>query len=122
MQTSQMQQALLGDWKADKPEALDRLVQGLYQSELLPRARNLMINERFSHLIEPEDLVNRAWERARRQKERSFEDLSAFFGWWYNQMNLSLIDLVREQTAARRGGQTTGSEVSIQQCETWLSE
>ena len=110
---------LLTRWNQGEDRALDRLLDTCYRSHLLPKARQLLQDDRQGIHLEASDLIHQAWFKLADLEKRDFPNLPAFLGFVEQQMKRGLIDFVRKEEAAKRGGKGK-KQIAIQKCEEWL--
>ena len=94
---------LLNAWRAGDPDALERLTPMVYQ-ELRRLAHGYMRGERANHMLQTTALVHEAYLRLV-DLELGFQDRVHFFAVAARLMRRVLVDLARERSAAKRGGE-----------------
>ena len=100
-------EALLAAWCGGDAAALDALLEASYRTHFLPRAKSKLGRSGCRSLVQPSDLIHRAYLRLRRMAKPDFVNCDIFFAFVGEQMKLSLIDLNRGENAQKRGGGTT---------------
>jgi RNA polymerase sigma factor (TIGR02999 family) len=95
---------LLAKWSAGDPQALDELVPLVY-NELRQLARSFLRRQAHSVIIQPTALVHEAYLRLAGKQQLSFKNRAQFFGLAAKLIHDLLIDHVRQQRAAKRGGE-----------------
>ena len=95
---------ILGDVRAGKPDAVNRLVRLVYD-ELRRVAGGLMKQERAEHTLQPTALLNEAFARLLDGDLASVaKDRRLFFGAAVRAMRQVLVDYARRRDADKRGG------------------
>lgn len=94
---------LLAQWSEGDPCALDELVPLVY-SELRQLAKNYLRRQAHSVVIQPTALVHEAYLRLAGKQQLNFKNRAQFFGLAAKLIHDLLIDYVRQQGAAKRGG------------------
>jgi RNA polymerase sigma-70 factor (ECF subfamily) len=95
--------AMLQDWNNGSPEALDTLVQLVYQ-ELHVQAHRYLQRERQNHTLQTTALINEAFLKLVGQKNVAWENRAHFFGLAANLMRRILVDYARTKQRIKRGG------------------
>jgi RNA polymerase sigma factor (TIGR02999 family) len=95
---------LLAKWSDGDPGALDELVPLVY-NELRQLARSYLRRQAHSITIQPTALVHEAYLRLAGKQQLSFKNRAQFFGLAAKLIHDLLIDHVRQQRAAKRGGE-----------------
>ncbi len=94
---------LLHQWRSGDNEALERLMEVVYD-DLHARAAAYIARERPGHILQPTSLVNEAFLRLVGQRDLPWPNRAFFFGVAARIMRSVLIDHARKQKAAKRGG------------------
>ena len=97
---------LLQAWGAGNREALDELMPVVY-GELHRLARASLRGERPDHTLQATALVNEAYLKLVDQRRVRWQNRAHFFGTAAQLMRRILVDHVRQQRAAKRGGGAT---------------
>lgn len=95
--------ALLGEWRAGRPDALARLLPVVY-GELRSLARRHLAGERPAHTLQPTALVHELYLRLARDDAPAWESRRQFFAVAGRLMRSLLIDHARARSALKRGG------------------
>ncbi len=102
---------LLKDWGQGDKEALNQLLPLVY-NELRYLAINRLKQERPNHSLQPTALVNEVYLRLVDWKEVDWKNRAQFFAVAAQLMRNILVDYVRNQLAAKRGGERTKLYIS----------
>jgi len=94
---------LLVAWRDGDRAALDQLMP-LVHAELRRVAQNRLRGERANHTLQPTALVNEAYIRLVDLTRVQWQNRAPFFAVAARLMRRVLVDVAREQHAARRGG------------------
>lgn len=108
--------ALLKEWQAGKPDALDRLFDVVYP-QLRHIAGALFRNERPENILQPTVAVNELFLKLVRQRSLRFEDREHFYRLAARLMRRILIDHARGQRRQKRDG---GIPVPLDENLTWI--
>jgi RNA polymerase sigma factor (TIGR02999 family) len=103
MSSSHSVTQLLEQWNGGDREALDKLMPLVYE-ELRKMARRYMSRQTPGHTLQTTALINEAYLRLVKQKEKHFENRAHFFGVAAQAMRHILVDYARERQTAKRGG------------------
>jgi RNA polymerase sigma factor (TIGR02999 family) len=95
---------LLAKWSEGDEYALDELVPLVYD-ELRQLARSHLRRQAHSVCIQPTALVHEAYLRLAGKQQVSFKSRAQFFGLAAKLIHDLLIDYLRQQHAAKRGGE-----------------
>ena len=90
----------LAQWNQGNDEALGPIFE-LAKDDLLRRAKQQV--QSTSIMIEPRVLFGEAYQRIRGFKKRGFDDIDVFLNFLEKQMKLARIDILRRETAQKRG-------------------
>lgn len=93
--------ALLGDWCAGKPQALNQLVPLIY-AELRRIATRQLRDERVGHTLQPTALVHEVYLRLIDQRHVNWQNRAHFFGVAAQVMRRILVDHARRHGAGKR--------------------
>jgi RNA polymerase sigma-70 factor, ECF subfamily len=104
--------ALLRQWAAGDPLALDRLTPLIY-AELHRRAHNYMKNERPGHTLQTTALANEAWIRLVDVSSVDWKDRAHFFAIAAQMMRRILVDRARARYRDKRGGVTSRIDMDV---------
>jgi len=97
---------LLKDWGEGDQEALNQLLPLVYD-QLRYLAINRLKQERQDHTLQPTALVNEVYLRLVEWKDVDWKNRAQFFAVSAQLMRNILVDYVRNQLAAKRGGERT---------------
>ena len=95
--------ALLLEWRAGNPAAMEKLLPRVY-SELRRVARRQMGRERPDHLLQATGLVNEVYLRLVDIRRIQWQDRAHFFAVAARLMRRVLVDFARAQKNQKRGG------------------
>jgi RNA polymerase sigma factor (TIGR02999 family) len=95
--------ALLRDWEAGRPSALNDLFEVVYP-ELHRIARRYSRRERISSTLQCTAVVHEAWLRLAQSQRVSLKDRTHFFAFAARLMRTILIDYARARKSKKRGG------------------
>lgn len=109
--------ALLREWTAGKPEALDRLFEVVYP-QLRRIAGALFRGERPENLLQPTGVVNELFLKLIRQRSLRFEDREHFYSLSARIMRRVLLDHARSQGRQKRDG---GLSIPLEEGLAWIS-
>jgi RNA polymerase sigma factor (TIGR02999 family) len=98
--------ALLRDWQAGRPAALNELFEAVYP-ELHRIARRYSGRERISSTLQCTAVVHETWLRLAQSQQVSLKDRSHFFAFSARLMRAILIDYARARKSKKRGGGVT---------------
>jgi RNA polymerase sigma factor (TIGR02999 family) len=98
--------ALLRDWQAGRPAALNELFEAVYP-ELHRIARRYSGRERISSTLQCTAVVHETWLRLAQSQQVSLKDRSHFFAFSARLMRAILIDYARARKSKKRGGGET---------------
>jgi RNA polymerase sigma factor (TIGR02999 family) len=98
--------ALLRDWQAGRPAALNELFEAVYP-ELHRIARRYSGRERISSTLQCTAVVHEAWLRLAQSQQVSLKDRTHFFALSARLMRTILIDYARARKSKKRGGGET---------------
>lgn len=90
----------LAQWNRGDDEALGPIFE-LAKSDLMRRAKQQV--QSTSIMIEPGVLFGEAYRRVCGFKKRDFDDIEVFLNFLEKQMKLARIDIIRRETAKKRG-------------------
>jgi RNA polymerase sigma-70 factor, ECF subfamily len=102
--------ALLMDWQAGEPSALERLLPIVY-GELQRIAAAYLQAEHRSHTLQPTALIHEAYLRLVNQKVPNFRSRQHFYGVAAHLMRQVLVDWARNKNAQKR---SAGERVSLE--------
>lgn len=102
---------LLKSWSEGNADALSEILNSFYQSDFIPMARKTLRTEKRD--ITPGELTHLTWERLAGLREPCFESRPAFFGYVKTEMKRALLDKIRKEEAAKRGGGARHVEMSL---------
>lgn len=94
---------LLNDWKQGDKDALERLMEYVYD-DLKKRASVYMKHQRTEHSLQTTGLVHEAFIKLVDKNEIEWQDRSHFFAIASKVMRRILIDHARHRKRAKRGG------------------
>lgn len=95
--------ALLRDWQAGRPAALNELFEAVYP-ELHRIARRYSGRERISSTLQCTAVVHEAWLRLAHSQQVNLKDRTHFFAFSARLMRTILIDYARARKSKKRGG------------------
>lgn len=95
--------ALLRDWQAGRPAALNELFEAVYP-ELHRIAQRYSGRERISSTLQCTAVVHEAWLRLAQSQQVSLKDRTHFFAFSARLMRAILIDYARARNSKKRGG------------------
>ena len=98
--------ALLRDWQAGRPAALNELFEAVYP-ELHRIAQRHSGRERISSTLQCTAVVHEAWLRLAQSQRVSLKDRAHFFAFSARLMRTILIDHARARKSKKRGGGET---------------
>ena len=98
--------ALLRDWQAGRPAALNELFEAVYP-ELHRIAQRYSGRERISSTLQCTAVVHEAWLRLAQSQRVSLKDRAHFFAFSARLMRTILIDHARTRKSKKRGGGET---------------
>ncbi|MBI4850281.1 MAG: sigma-70 family RNA polymerase sigma factor [Acidobacteria bacterium] len=102
---------LLKDWGRGDQEALNQLMPLVYD-QLRYLAINRLKQERSDHTLQPTALVNEVYLRLVDWQDVDWKNRAQFFAVAAQLMRNILVDYVRNQLAAKRGGERTKLYIS----------
>lgn len=102
---------LLKDWGQGDQEALNQLMSLVYD-QLRYLAINRLKQERQDHTLQPTALVNEVYLRLVDWRDVDWKNRAQFFAVAAQLMRNILVDYVRNQLAAKRGGERTKLYIS----------
>jgi RNA polymerase sigma factor (TIGR02999 family) len=94
---------LLSEWSNGDRAALDRLTPAVYH-QLHTLARTYLLRNRGSHTLQPTAVISELYVRLIDQAAVQWNSRAHFFGIAARLMRQILVDHVRSQRAAKRGG------------------
>ena len=94
---------LLRAWTDGEPEALDQLMQLVFD-DVRALAQKALRHEAPNHTLQPTELVDEAYLRLIDRKTFWWHDRSQFFSCLADLMRKILVDHARRRKAAKRGG------------------
>jgi len=95
--------ALLQAWSGGDQAALDQLIPLVY-NELRRMASGYLRRRRAQNSLQPTAVVHEVYLRLLGQRDVHFENRAQFFGLAAHLIRTILVDHVRQQQAAKRGG------------------
>jgi RNA polymerase sigma factor (TIGR02999 family) len=98
--------ALLRDWQAGRPAALNELFEAVYP-ELHRIAQRYSGRERISSTLQCTAVVHEAWLRLAQSQRVSLKDRAHFLAFSARLMRAILIDYARARKSKKRGGGET---------------
>ena len=98
--------ALLRDWQAGRPAALNELFETVYP-ELHRIARRYCGRERISSTLQCTAVVHETWLKLAQSQQVSLKDRTHFFALSARLMRTILIDYARARKSKKRGGGET---------------
>jgi RNA polymerase sigma factor (TIGR02999 family) len=108
--------ALLHEWTAGRPEALDQLFELVYP-HLRKIAGALFRGERPENLLQPTSVVNELFLQLVRQRSLRFEDREHFYSLSAKLMRRVLIDQARSHARIKRDG---GTPIPLDEGMAWI--
>ena len=107
---------LLREWRAGKPQAVDRLFEAVY-----PRLREiagaLFRGESLERVLQPTSVVNELFLKLVQSRELRFEDREHFYRLSARLMRRVLIDHARARRSCKREG---GTQVPLEAHLAWI--
>jgi RNA polymerase sigma-70 factor, ECF subfamily len=103
---------LLGDVRAGRENAADRLIEIVYP-ELRRIAGSYLRRERIGHTLQATALVNEAFVKLFGTSRIQWQNRAQFFAIAANQMRRILIDYARQSHAGKRGGNNVRVTLSL---------
>ena len=102
--------ALLREWSAGKPGALNDLMPLVYE-ELRKTARHHLAGEAAGHTLQTTAVIHEVYLQLLRRKKVSWENRTQFFAFAGTVMRRILIDHAREKLADKRGNRAEHTEL-----------